>query len=53
MGWRDRFKAGGASRSTSNASPSALSASTVTTWVDADIRAIRAATAEAARGVSS
>jgi hypothetical protein len=48
MAWRDRFKAGGGSRSTSNPSPSALSATTVTTWVDADIGAIRAATSEAA-----
>jgi hypothetical protein len=45
MGWRDRFKAGGESRATSNVS---LSVSTVTTWMEADIGAIRAATSEVA-----
>jgi len=46
MGWQDRFKARGESRATSNTS---LSASTVTTWAEADIGAIRTATSEAAR----
>jgi hypothetical protein len=45
MGWQDRFKAGGESRAASTAS---LPASTVTTWVEADIGAIRAATSAVA-----
>ena len=42
MGWRDRLKASG------EGSASRSSASTTTSWVDADIQAIRAATSEAA-----
>jgi hypothetical protein len=48
MSWRDRFKAGDASVSRADAARSALSASTVTTWADADIGAIRAATSAVA-----
>jgi len=48
MGWGNRFKAGDTSVSRAGASRSALSPSTVTTWADADIGAIRAATSAVA-----